>query len=361
MLEKIYIKNFTLIKDLELNFHSKLNIISGETGAGKSIILTRANFGCGSSREHAPWALLDYGIRAIISSRFADIFLAGNRGAEVVGCRLADQFDNAPFGALIAAPVNLFHPRVEGGNDFARVLALDDIVARLPDGTRVLRPGAVVLLRSGLALRRPRLWWRSVQPVQGLVRRTLRPQSLWWLLLLLLRPGAESRRGEVASMAAVLERYRDCIYMDSPATLDGGDVIVFGGERLLVRAEALALVLEDDLAEERDLAAGRHGEDRRGEPHDQEHAGDAEQVNDEPGRRDRAPDGPQRPRDEARREGEKDVGAVAGAARGGAPAGSWPTRSIRIDVRSTPLKPGSISAVPSGSGTNRSRPPLPWM
>ena len=49
----------------------------------------------------------------------------------------------------------------------------------------------------------------------------------------LLRPGAESRRGEVASMAAVLELYRDCIYMEAPATLDGGDVIVFG-KRILV-------------------------------------------------------------------------------------------------------------------------------
>ena len=38
------------------------------------ILLTRANFGCGSSREHAPWALLDYGFRVIISPRFADIF-----------------------------------------------------------------------------------------------------------------------------------------------------------------------------------------------------------------------------------------------------------------------------------------------
>ncbi|HLV00208.1 MAG TPA: 3-isopropylmalate dehydratase small subunit [Acidobacteriota bacterium] len=42
--------------------------------AGASILLTRANFGCGSSREHAPWALLDYGFRAIIAPSFADIF-----------------------------------------------------------------------------------------------------------------------------------------------------------------------------------------------------------------------------------------------------------------------------------------------
>ena len=41
---------------------------------GAEILLTRANFGCGSSREHAPWALLDFGFKAIIAESFADIF-----------------------------------------------------------------------------------------------------------------------------------------------------------------------------------------------------------------------------------------------------------------------------------------------
>ena len=41
---------------------------------GASILVARANFGCGSSREHAPWALLDYGFRSIIAPSFADIF-----------------------------------------------------------------------------------------------------------------------------------------------------------------------------------------------------------------------------------------------------------------------------------------------
>lgn len=41
---------------------------------GASILIARDNFGCGSSREHAAWALADYGIRAIIAPRFADIF-----------------------------------------------------------------------------------------------------------------------------------------------------------------------------------------------------------------------------------------------------------------------------------------------
>jgi len=41
---------------------------------GASVLLARANFGCGSSREHAPWALLDYGFRVLIAPSFADIF-----------------------------------------------------------------------------------------------------------------------------------------------------------------------------------------------------------------------------------------------------------------------------------------------
>ncbi len=41
---------------------------------GAQLLLTRQNFGCGSSREHAPWALDDYGIRCVIASSYADIF-----------------------------------------------------------------------------------------------------------------------------------------------------------------------------------------------------------------------------------------------------------------------------------------------
>jgi len=41
---------------------------------GAQILLTRKNFGCGSSREHAPWALLDYGFKVIIAESYADIF-----------------------------------------------------------------------------------------------------------------------------------------------------------------------------------------------------------------------------------------------------------------------------------------------
>ncbi len=49
-------------------------VLNASRYRGASILLARRNFGCGSSREHAPWALLDYGIRAVVAPSFADIF-----------------------------------------------------------------------------------------------------------------------------------------------------------------------------------------------------------------------------------------------------------------------------------------------
>jgi 3-isopropylmalate/(R)-2-methylmalate dehydratase small subunit len=49
-------------------------VLNQDRYQGASILLARDNFGCGSSREHAPWALLDYGFRVIIAPSFADIF-----------------------------------------------------------------------------------------------------------------------------------------------------------------------------------------------------------------------------------------------------------------------------------------------
>ena len=59
------------------NSKRKLNpdfVLNQPRYQGASILLARENFGCGSSREHAPWALLDYGFRCIIAPSFADIF-----------------------------------------------------------------------------------------------------------------------------------------------------------------------------------------------------------------------------------------------------------------------------------------------
>jgi len=49
-------------------------VLNHEAYKGANILVAGDNFGCGSSREHAPWALLDFGIRCVISSSFADIF-----------------------------------------------------------------------------------------------------------------------------------------------------------------------------------------------------------------------------------------------------------------------------------------------
>ncbi len=49
-------------------------VLNNQQYKDAQILLTRKNFGCGSSREHAPWALLDFGFRAIIAPSFADIF-----------------------------------------------------------------------------------------------------------------------------------------------------------------------------------------------------------------------------------------------------------------------------------------------
>ncbi len=49
-------------------------ILNREEAQGVQILLAGDNFGCGSSREHAPWALMDFGFRAIVSTSFADIF-----------------------------------------------------------------------------------------------------------------------------------------------------------------------------------------------------------------------------------------------------------------------------------------------
>jgi 3-isopropylmalate/(R)-2-methylmalate dehydratase small subunit len=49
-------------------------VLNRAEARGAEILVTGRNFGCGSSREHAPWALLDYGFRAVVSSEIADIF-----------------------------------------------------------------------------------------------------------------------------------------------------------------------------------------------------------------------------------------------------------------------------------------------
>ncbi|RKD26790.1 3-isopropylmalate dehydratase small subunit [Ammoniphilus oxalaticus] len=59
--------------------------------AGSNILLSRANFGCGSSREHAPWALLDYGFKVVIAPSFADIFFNNCFKNGILPIRLSEE------------------------------------------------------------------------------------------------------------------------------------------------------------------------------------------------------------------------------------------------------------------------------
>ncbi|MEG0008895.1 MAG: 3-isopropylmalate dehydratase small subunit [Aeromonas sp.] len=72
--------------------------------AGASILLARENFGCGSSREHAPWALADYGFKTIIAPSFADIFYGNAINNGMVPVRLKDEEVEALFQLVSANP-----------------------------------------------------------------------------------------------------------------------------------------------------------------------------------------------------------------------------------------------------------------
>lgn len=69
---------------------------------GSQILLTGENFGCGSSREHAPWALQDYGFKCIISSSFADIFFNNCRKNGILAVELQAEEVQALFDEVEA-------------------------------------------------------------------------------------------------------------------------------------------------------------------------------------------------------------------------------------------------------------------
>jgi 3-isopropylmalate/(R)-2-methylmalate dehydratase small subunit len=135
------------------------------------ILVAGENFGCGSSREHAPWALLDFGIRCVIAPSFADIFFNNcfkngilpivlpqedvdklmddaERGANaVVTVDLENQVITGPDGGSIAFEVDPFrkHCLLNGLDDIGLTLekaeAIDAFEARLDSRTPWLRAG----------------------------------------------------------------------------------------------------------------------------------------------------------------------------------------------------------------------------
>jgi 3-isopropylmalate/(R)-2-methylmalate dehydratase small subunit len=90
---------------------------------GAQILLTRENFGCGSSREHAPWALQDFGFRVIIAPSYADIFFNNCFKNGLLPIRLDVAIVDALFKA--EAKVTGFHLRID----------LEQQTITTPDGT----------------------------------------------------------------------------------------------------------------------------------------------------------------------------------------------------------------------------------
>jgi 3-isopropylmalate/(R)-2-methylmalate dehydratase small subunit len=102
-------------------------VLNAPRYAGASILLARENFGNGSSREHAPWALADYGLRAIIAPSFADIFYGNSLNNGLLVVRLQPEEVDALFKLVEAhegqtITVDLEHKQVRAGElcfDFA--------------------------------------------------------------------------------------------------------------------------------------------------------------------------------------------------------------------------------------------------
>ena len=99
-------------------------VLNQPAAAGCAILVAGRNFGCGSSREHAPWALHDFGIRAVISTSIADIFFS-------------NALKNGLLPVVVQADIHgwlLAHPGAEVEID------LEAMTVTLPDGRRAAFP-----------------------------------------------------------------------------------------------------------------------------------------------------------------------------------------------------------------------------
>ena len=92
--------DWRFLEDGTLNPQFELNRPDAE---GATVLLARRNFGCGSSREHAPWALADYGFRCIIAPTFADIFYSNCFSNGILPIRLSEKDVEELFGLVEAA------------------------------------------------------------------------------------------------------------------------------------------------------------------------------------------------------------------------------------------------------------------
>jgi 3-isopropylmalate/(R)-2-methylmalate dehydratase small subunit len=132
------------------------------------ILVAGDNFGCGSSREHAPWALLDFGIRSVISTSFADIFYNNcfkngilpikvskedlgklmddaERGANAtITIDLVNQEIHGPDGGMVKFDIDPFrkHCLLNGLDDIGLTLEKRDRIARYEEQAALARPWA---------------------------------------------------------------------------------------------------------------------------------------------------------------------------------------------------------------------------
>jgi 3-isopropylmalate/(R)-2-methylmalate dehydratase small subunit len=99
-------------------------VLNQPAAAGAAVLVAGDNFGCGSSREHAPWALVDYGFRAVISTSIADIF----RNNALKNGLVPIVVDAAAHAKLLAAP----------GAEVT--VSVADQTLTLPDGSKAKFP-----------------------------------------------------------------------------------------------------------------------------------------------------------------------------------------------------------------------------
>jgi len=86
-------------------WRSDPSFVLNQPGANQAkILVSGANFGCGSSREHAVWALQDYGFRAVVAPSFADIFRNNCVNSGVVPARVSEEASGRLFATLAADP-----------------------------------------------------------------------------------------------------------------------------------------------------------------------------------------------------------------------------------------------------------------
>jgi 3-isopropylmalate/(R)-2-methylmalate dehydratase small subunit len=131
-------------------------ILNTEAAKGAQVLVAGDNFGCGSSREHAPWALTQFGFKAVVSTSFADIFkgnslkngllpivvpaeiharLLESPGA-TVKIDLASQILTLPDGTAVDFPIDAFskHCLLEGVDELGYILKQDAAIAAYEAG-----------------------------------------------------------------------------------------------------------------------------------------------------------------------------------------------------------------------------------